>query len=261
VLIEEAHKNGMRISGHIPAFMTAEQVVRMGFDEIQHANMLFLNFLADRVQDTRTPARFTAVAQHGAEVDPASERVQAFLRLLKERGVVLDPTVAIFESMFAGRPGATDPAYTAIAHRLPPQLRRGLLGGGLPVPEGMDQRYRDAHRMMLRMVKAAYDAGIPIVAGTDGFAGFTLHRELELYAEAGIPAPRVLQLATLGAARVAKRDADLGSIAPGKLADVILVDGGPAAKISDIRRVVTVVKDGTVYDPAALYQAIGVRAN
>src|ERR1044071_1628361 len=74
----------------------------------------------------------------------------------------------------------------------------------------------------------------------------------------GIPAPKVLQLATLGAARVVKRDTELGSIAPGKLADVILVDGDPTAHISDIRRVKTVVKDGVVFQVADMDKALGV---
>ena len=69
----------------------------------------------------------------------------------------------------------------------------------------------------------------------------------------------MLQIATLGAARVMKRDKELGSIAPGKLADLILVDGDPASRIGDIRRVTTVVKGGVVYQSSALYQAIGVR--
>ena len=80
-----------------------------------------------------------------------------------------------------------------------------------------------------------------------------------MYVAAGVPAPRVLQIATLGAARLMKRDAELGSISPGKLADLILVDGDPSSRIGDIRRVTTVVKDGTVYQTSALYQAIGVR--
>jgi imidazolonepropionase-like amidohydrolase len=99
---------------------------------------------------------------------------------------------------------------------------------------------------------------VPIVAGTDSLAGYTLHRELELYVKAGIPAPKVLQLATLGAARVVKRDAELGSIAPGKLADMILVDGDPAAHISDIRRVNTVVRNGVVFQVAEMDRALGV---
>ncbi|HVE85114.1 MAG TPA: amidohydrolase family protein, partial [Myxococcales bacterium] len=82
---------------------------------------------------------------------------------------------------------------------------------------------------------------------------------LELYVEAGIPAPRVLQLATLGAAKVMKKDQALGSIAPGKLADLILVDGDPAKQISDIRKVRVVIKDGTRYQVAELDQALGVK--
>ena len=111
---------------------------------------------------------------------------------------------------------------------------------------------------MLDMAKAFYDAGIPLVAGTDSYAGLALHRELELYEKAGIPAPKVLQLATLGAARVVKRDSELGSIAPGKLADVILVDGDPSTHISDIRRVKTVVRDGVVFQVADIDKALGV---
>jgi imidazolonepropionase-like amidohydrolase len=129
----------------------------------------------------------------------------------------------------------------------------------LPVPEGKDQRYRDSYQALLRMVKLLHDSGITIVAGTDAIAGFTLHRELEDYVAAGIPAAQVLQIATLGAAGVMKHDNERGSIAAGKLADLILVDGDPTARISDIRRVVTVIKDGTVYDAAALYAVLGVR--
>jgi len=108
-------------------------------------------------------------------------------------------------------------------------------------------------------VKALYDSGVPIVAGTDSLPGFTLHRELELYTKAGIPAAKVLQIATLGAARVIKRDSELGSIAQGKLADMILVDGDPTKNISDVRRVRTVIKDGVVYETADLDHALGVR--
>jgi len=258
-IIELAHAKGLRVSGHVPAFMTAEQFVGAGADEIQHANFLFLNFLFDEVKDTRTPARFTAVADRAATVDLKSERVRAFIKLLKDKKIVVDPTLSIFEGMFTDRPGTISTSFAPIADRLPPQIRRGLLIGGLPVPEGKDERYRASAKALLRMVKMLHDAGVPIVAGTDSLAGFALHRELELYNEAGIPANEVLKLATIGAARIMKRDGELGSIAPGKLADLILVDGNPATRISDIRRVSLVVKDGNVYEPAVLYKNIGVR--
>ena len=258
-IIAEAHKRGLRVSGHVPNGMTAEEFVRAGADELQHTNFLFLNFWRDSVKDTRTPERFTAPAQRAAAVDLRAERVTRFIRLLKERGTVIDPTLIAFEGMFAARPGVVDPSYAAIADRVPPNVRRGFLVGGLPVGDSLDQRYKDSFVAFQRMVKAMHDAGVPIVAGTDAFAGFAYHRELELYAAAGIPASDVLRIATLNAARIMKRDRELGSIAPGKLADLIIVDGNPVERISDIRRVSYVMKDGAVYDPAAMYGAIGVR--
>ncbi len=258
-IIAEAHAKGLRVSGHVPAFMTAAQVVRLGFDEVQHANMLLLNFM-DSVKDTRTMARFTAIGAAGADLDLASPRVRDFVALLKSHGTDIDPTLVAFEGMFNARPGQLDPSRAAIADRVPPQVLRSFYGGGLPVPAGMDQRYRDGFREMMGIVKTMYDAGVPIVAGTDaGPVGFALHRELELYVQAGIPAPQVLKIATFGAARVMHHDADRGSIAVGKLADVVLVDGDPTRNISDVRRTVVVVKDGIVYEPKELYAALGVR--
>jgi hypothetical protein len=256
-IIARAHAKGMRVSGHIPYGLSAEQAVRAGFDEIQHVNFLFLNF-RDGV-DTRTPLRFIDVAENAAKLDFDSPEVRSFLDLLKQRKTVIDPTVNVFEEMFTDRPGEIGPGWQGVADRLPAQVRRGLLGGGLAVPEGKDQLYRDSYAAMLKMIKALYDNGIPIVAGTDAIAGFALHRELELYVQAGIPAPEALRIATLGAAEVIHQDKDLGTIEPGKLADLILVDGDPAGRISDIRRVVTTVKDGVVYDAGKLYEAVGVR--
>ncbi len=113
---------------------------------------------------------------------------------------------------------------------------------------------------MVRMLKKLYDSGVQIVAGTDAGSGYAFDRELEIYSEAGIPAPQVLRMATLEAARVMHMDRDLGSIAAGKLADMILVNGDPTRRIGEIRRVDTVIKNGDVYRPAELYTAFGIRA-
>jgi len=256
-IVEEAHRHGLRLSGHIPFGMNAEQAVRAGFDEIQHINFLFLNFMPE--VDTRTPARFSAVYEHGAELDLQSEPVRAFLRLLKEKGTVVDPTISIYENRLMALPGQVSPSLAPVAERVPFAVRRTMLATGLPVREDMRERYQAVYRNMMTLLRTLHDMGIPIVAGTDGPAGFTLHRELENYVAAGIPAPEVLKIATLGAARVTRHDKDLGTVAPGKLADFILVDGDPVARIEDIRRAVLTVNDGIVYKTADLWKVVGVK--
>ena len=258
-IIAEAHAKGLRVSGHVPAYMTASQVVTLGFDEVQHANMLLLNFM-DTVKDTRSMARFSAVGAAGKDLDLQSPRVREFVALFKSHGTDIDPTLTTFEGMFNARPGTIDPNQAMIADRMPPQVQRSFYTGGLPVPAGMDQRYRDAFGEMKGIVKAMYDAGVPIVAGTDnGPVGFQLLRELELYVQLGIPAPQVLKLATIGSARVMHHESDRGSIAVGKVADLVLVDGDPTTNISDVRKTVMVVKDGIRFDPKELYAAVGVK--
>lgn len=257
VIERAAHARGLRLSGHIPEGMRAEDAVRAGFDELQHANFVVLNFLSDTL-DTRTPQRFSGPGEGAALLDLHGPAVLGFIDLLRQRGTVVDPTLSAFEGLLVARPGEPDPVLSAVEHRFPATVRRGLRGGGLPVPAGMDQRYRDSFAAMMTLTRMMDSAGVTIVPGTDGMAGFTLQHELELYARAGIPAPRVLQIATLVSARVARRADRLGSIAPGKLADVILIDGDPARRISDIRNVHLVIKDGVLYDPAALDRASGI---
>lgn len=256
-IIDEAHKNGLRVSGHIPAFMTASQCVKLGYDEIQHVNFLILNFMPD-VKETRTPARFIEPAKRAADLDLNSPQVQAFVKLLQEHHTILDPTMSVFEETIVARPGEVPPGYKTVENRLPAQVRRGLLSGGITPPEGMEARYQQSFAKMVDLVGVLYRAGIPIEAGTDSMAGFTLQHELELDAQAGIPPPKVLQLATLGAARIMKRDAELGSITAGKLADLVLIDGNPAINISDVRKTSLTMKDGVIYKPAELYSELGV---
>ena len=92
---------------------------------------------------------------------------------------------------------------------MPPQVRRGFYAGGLPVPEGKDQLYRASFAAMMAMVKALHDAGIPIVAGTDAWPASRCIASSSSTSQAGIPAPEVLRIATLGAARVMKHDDEL----------------------------------------------------
>ncbi len=258
VIIADAHKRGMRVSGHVPATMFADQFVRAGADEIQHINFVFLNFFRD-VTETRNPARFIEPGKRGAGLDLDSAEVKSFVELLRSRHVVVDPTLATFESMYRARPGTVDPAFAAVANRLPTQMRRGFLAGGLPAEGENDDLYKRSFANMIKMVGLLHRSGVQIVAGTDTLVGFGLHRELELYREAGIPASDILQISTLRSARLMKRDSELGSIQAGRIADLVLVAGDPTQDISAVRNTKLVVKDGVLYDPARIYEAIGVQ--
>ena len=256
-IIQEAHRLGMRVSGHIPAEMYADQCVELGYDEIQHANFLMLNFMRD-VTDTNTRSRFTAVAQRGAALDLQSPAMQSFVQLLLAHHTDLDPTLDVFEDMYMQGPGAIPPAFQPVANRLPPQVRRRLLSSGLAAPPEMQATYRSSFENMLAMIGMMYRAGIPIEDGTDEMPGFSLHRELEIDVEAGLPPARVLQDATLNAARIMSMDDELGSIVPGKLADLDLIAGDPIENIATVRNVMLTVKDGNLYNPAELDAALGI---
>lgn len=257
-----AHDKGLRVSGHVPAFMTARQFVDNGADEIQHINMLMLNFLFDKVQDTRSPARFTAIGEFGAGIDLGSPAVLEFVQHLKDKGIVVDPTVSTFEDMFLGRPKVPGPGFDAIFDRLPLTWQRGIKSGsgGLPIKPGQESLYRMGYQRMIDFVGLLHRSGVRIVSGTDGSGGLQLPRELELYVAAGIAPRDVLRIATYDSASVMKRDKDYGRIAPGYVADLILVDGDPTLNMADIRKVRTVIRGDRRYDSAQLFESIGIKA-
>lgn len=254
-----AHSRGLRVSGHVPAFMRAQEVVDAGYDELQHINQVMLNFLVDDKTDTRTLQRFYLPAAGTAGLDFDGPAVQAFIRSLVERGVVVDPTLTTFDFL-RQRDGERSQAYAAILDHLPANVQRGFLSGGMEIPnERLHALYNRSYARMIEFVGRLHRAGVPLVAGTDAIAGFTLHRELELYVQAGIPAAEVLRIATWNGARYSSVLADRGSIEPGKLADLVLVDGDPTQDISAVRRVALVVTQGVSIDPSAVYRELGVK--
>jgi imidazolonepropionase-like amidohydrolase len=258
IIADRAHARGLRVSGHVPAFMSARQFVEDGADEIQHINFIELNFLFPEVKETRNRDRFIKVAEHAREFTPDNPEVREFIAFLKQHHTVLDPTMDAFEGLFCGNPTVVMPGLEEIAPHFPPQVRRQLLSGALEVPKDKEAAYREAFPAMLRLLKALHDAGITIIPGTDNLAGYMLHHELELYVRAGIPAAEVLRMATLSPALVMGVNKDRGVIAAGKLADMVLIDGDPTQGISDIKKVKTVIKGGKVYDPAAIEKALGI---
>ncbi len=254
-----AHEKGLRVGGHVPAFLRAEQAVRSGYDEISHINQVMLNFFVKPEDDTRTLLRFTLVGDKAGDLALDGPKVKSFIDLLLERGTVVDATVGAFEAMYLQRNGQANPSLASVADHLPVTFSRGLLSAQMDITDAIAVPYQRSYPAMLALTARMHRAGVPLLAGTDDFAGFALHRELELYVKAGIPAPEVLQIATLNGARYTGTLADRGTIERGKLADLVLVDGEPTTNIEDIRRTSLVFKGGVAFAPAEIHQALGIR--
>jgi hypothetical protein len=150
IMADRAHARGMRVSGHVPAFMSAKQFVEGGADEIQHLNFIELNFLFPEVKETRNRDRFIKVAERARDFTPDKPVVSEFIKFLKQHHTVLDPTMVVFEGLFCGDPTAITPGLEEIVPRFPPQVRRGMRSGALEAPKEKEAAYREAFPAMLR---------------------------------------------------------------------------------------------------------------
>ena len=198
------------------------------------------------------PARFFK------DVDLDGPLMKGFIADLAKRKTVVDPTIVIFESLLAQDGGTPHSAYAPYMGIISPVLDRAVFtSGGYPLVEGFTRDdYRKSYAKMIELVGKLHDASVPIVAGTDGF-GIELIRELEIYQQAGFTPAEALQSATILPAEIVGADKRTGSIAVGKEADMVLVDGDASKELGALRRVVTVVSDGYVMDADALRKAAG----
>jgi len=257
--VSYAHQRGLRVSGHVPAFMRAREVVEAGFDEVNHINQLMLNFLVDEQTDTRTLQRFYLPAERTAALDFEGRAVREFIEALQARGTVIDPTLTTFDFL-RQRDGELSPAYASIAAHLPASLQRGLLSGGMEIPnERVHALYNRSYARMIDFVGRLHRAGVPLVAGTDAIAGFTLQRELELYVLAGIPPGEVLRIATWNGAKYSRTLHERGSIEVGKLADLVLLEGDPTTDITALRKVALVITQGRSIEPSRVFRELGIK--
>jgi imidazolonepropionase-like amidohydrolase len=215
--------------------------------------MLMLNFFGDTV-DTRNMTRFKLVGTKGASIDVNSDAVKSFIQKMKDKNITIDPTITVFEAMFTDLPGKVSRAYLPIEKYLPPQTKRNAMSGGFVDDESLAPQYGRSYETMKKFLKALYDNGITILAGTDG--GIVQH-ELEVYSECGIPNYDVLRMATYFPAKEYGLLDKYGTVAPGKIANLILIDGDPKKNIKDIRKIYLTIKEGKIYSPKRIYAAYG----
>lgn len=238
-ICDEAHRQGLTVTGHIPNRMTIQAGVDSGMDMVNHVQYVYS--VMKRNKDR--------------SIDFEDSTSKAVIKFLKDHHTVIDPTVGVFEMSFRSIKDditVLEPAF----YTLPVPLQAMLKNTGQDA-EGA-KKFAPLYQSLVKIVKVMHDAGITIVAGTDqGFPGFSVARELEIYVQAGLTPADAIQTATITPAKVMNLDKTSGSIEEGKQADLIIVDGDPLKSIRDIRNVTTVIKGGHVYDPGALHKLAG----
>lgn len=258
-MVEEAHANGMKVAGHVPAFSNADAMIEAGYDELTHINQVMLGWVLEEGEDTRTLLRLTALRRL-PELDLESPRVMKTINAMAENGVAIDPTLAIHETLLRSRNGTVSPGVVDYIDHLPVgeqrQARTAL--AEISSPED-DAAYWQAYDKLIETLKIMHSKDILLVPGTDLGGSFAYHRELELYQDVGMTVPEILAWASHGMATYLGQADDLGSIEAGKLADFFLVPGNPVDDLKAIKTISMVVKDGSVYFPSEIYPHFGIQ--
>jgi len=258
-VVAEAKRLGLRVSGHVPAFSSADAMIAAGFDEITHVNQLMLGWVLNPNEDTRTLFRFTAMRRFPA-LDVKSAKVQATLDAMVAGKVSHEPTIGIHELGLTALDGKPNPGAIDYIHHMPPaeqrQLKQALFGADTPEQRA---QYVGAYAKILETLAEMHRKGILLIPGTDTGGAFTYHRELELFGKLGMTPADVLSRATLEMAQYLGQDQQLGSIERGKLADFFLVAGDPTKDLKAIKAIRMVAMDGAVYVPDEVYAKLGIK--
>ena len=255
----EAHRLGLKVAGHVPAFSTADAMIAAGFDEITHVNQLMLGWVLNPGEDTRTLFRFTAMRRFPS-LDVKSAKVQATLDAMVKNKVAHEPTIGIHELGLTALDGKTNPGAIDYIDHMPPaeqrQLKQALFGADTPQQRA---EYIAAYGKIMETLSEMHRKGILLIPGTDTGGAFTYHRELELFGQLGMSPADVLSRATLEMAAYLGQDQQLGSIERGKLADFFLIPGDPTKDLKAIKAIRMVVKDGAFYYPPEIYPRLGIK--
>ena len=252
--IDAAHAHGLKITGHICS-VTYREAAELGIDNLEHGFATMTDFNPDKKPDACPSGSQQAIAQ----VDENSPQVKSLIDLLVAKHVALTSTLTVLETFTPGRPKAPERALQMLI----PELRKDYETTWAAAGNNDRMKpYAVILPKLMRLEKRFVDAGGTLLAGTDptGYGGvipgFSGKREIELLVEAGFTFPQALKIATLNGAHFLGRDADIGSLAPGKRADLVVVEGDPAKDAAAIEHMPLVFKKGVGYSSEAIFDAM-----
>ena len=251
--IEDAHKRGLKVTGHLCSVTLAE-AADLGIDNLEHGFMAATDFVADKQPDV-CPGQ--AVGQRTiAELDENGAPFKALVQKLVDKHVALTSTMTVFETFTPGRP--MPPGIDVLL----PELKAQFEQSHARVEQSQQSLYKTLLPKGMALERAFAKAGGMLIAGTDPtgsggvIPGYSNQRQVELLVEEGFTPLEAISISTLNGAKYLGRDARVGTIAAGKQADLVVVNGDPSKTIADIRNVETVFRMGIGFDPAKLIASV-----
>jgi hypothetical protein len=254
-VIEEGHRRGLIVTGHLSAY-TAQDAVVDGIDCLEHIWSVF---------DFSIPPEIKKQPDHRSTVDLNNSQCRSLVAMVARQKVLVDPTLTVFRNMLL-LSDLKEVHRHADVERMPERLRNSW--HKYRQEQGLAPSTRDRRRQEFQKYKdltgILHRAGVPLLAGTDSPEpycppGFALHQELELLVESGLPPAAALQAATINNARSLKQLDNLGSITPGKRADLVILTADPTADIRNTRKIERVIHGGQICDPEAILKAVPIR--
>ena len=255
--INEAHRRGIKVTGHLCSVTYAE-AAGLGIDNLEHGFFAATDFVADKKPD-QCPGQ--GVGQKSiAALDENGAPFKALVQTLIKANVALTSTLTVFETFTPGRP--KPPGLEVLT----PQLREQFEQNYARTAQNKESIYTTLFPKGMALERAFAKAGGLLIAGTDPtggggvIPGFANQRQVELFVDAGFTPLEAISMSTLNGAKYLGRDKRVGSLAAGKQADLVVINGNPAAVIGDIRKVEMVFKQGVGYDPAKLIASVAGKA-
>jgi enamidase len=251
--IDEAHKRRMKVTGHLCS-VTYREAAELGIDNLEHGFLAATDFAADKKPD-ECPGQGRGQVSVNA-LDPQGAEIQGLIRELIKRGVAITSTLTVFETFTPGRP--SPPGLDVLAPQFKDAFERRFAANS----QNTRSLYSTLFTKAMALERAFAKAGGLLIAGTDPtggggvIPGYSNQRMIELLVEAGFSPVEAIRIATLNGATYLGRSELVGSIVVGKQADLLVVNGNPAERVSDIRNVEVVFRQGVGYDPARLIGSV-----
>jgi imidazolonepropionase-like amidohydrolase len=259
--IKQAHKRGVKVTGHLCS-VSFREAVALGIDNLEHGLFVNTDFDPEKRPDSCPPDAMAKLAG----LDTKGDAAKTTIRLMVEHKVPMTSTLPVFELFVPNRP----PLEPRVLEAMAPDVRSEYLTSRARLGEAgafsiSPTVFRKAQEFEVEFVRAGglLAAGVDPTGSGGALPGFGDQRNYELLIEAGFSPVEAIRIMTLNGAIVLGVDQRLGSVATGKIADLVLIKGDPIARPAEIRNVTLVFKDGVGYDSAKLIEAcrglVGIR--